>query len=240
MKWMKQQRIGSAITDTKGNLSILGMFQIVEEAATELMGELRMDDITVKREYHAIWVFAKTKVKRLQNVGWNEVCTAVSFISKITRVSLCIDVAIKNARDELCAYARIELCALDLQTGKIRRVSTVGADDTIIAEPPMLELSFAKFAAEELPEIERHRVRSTSIDFAGHTNNKEYIRFILDTYSVRELETRPIREMEVVYSNQSYENDILTVRKGSFQNKDIILVQKENQIIVKSEITTKI
>lgn len=236
MKWIKQQRIGSSIADTKGNLSILGIFQIAEESATELMGELHIDDITVKREYNAIWVFTKTKTEHLRSIGWNEVCTVVSFPSKITRASMCIDTAIKNARDELCAYARIELCALDLKTGQIRKVSSVGVDNTGIAEPPAHDLTFTKFTAEDLSEIGQRRVRSTSIDFAGHTNNKEYIRFILDTYSVRELEERPIREMEVMYVNQSYENDILTLRKGNFQNKDIVSVQTGDKIIVKSEI----
>ncbi len=103
-------------------------------------------------------------------------------------------------------------------------------------DTPLADISFTRFVTTDLPETERVKVRYAGIDFAGHTNNKEYIRFMLDTYSVRELETRPIREMEVVYLSQSYENDILTVRKGSFQNKDIILIQKEDKTIVKSEI----
>jgi len=43
------------------------------------------------------------------------------------------------------AIIRIELCALDLQTGQIRKVSTVGVDDTGITEPPMIFLPFTFF-----------------------------------------------------------------------------------------------
>ena len=151
-------------------------------------------------------------------------------------MSIYIDVEIKNKSDEPCAYLRMELCALDLQSGKIRRMSTVGVDDGIPTENPEIDLSFSKFDAENLPEVAQVKIKYTNIDFAGHTNNKEYIRFILNTYSVRELEERPIKEMDIVYVNQTYENDILTVQKNSDKDRDIIAIQKDGNYIVKSEI----
>ena len=224
------------MTDPLANLSVIGCFQIAEETVTELMGKLKIDGITVKKAYNAVWVFAKSKLKILSNIAWNEQYTVVGFISKVTRVSIDIDVEIKNESDEICAYLRVELCALDLQSGKIRRVSTVGVDDSIQAEAPETDLSFSKFDAENLPEVAQVKIKYTNIDFAGHTNNKEYIRFILNTYSVRELEERPIKEMDIVYVNQTYENDILTVQKNSDKDRDIIAIQKDGNYIVKSEI----
>ncbi len=122
MKLIKHQKVSSALTDPMANLSVIGIFQIVEEAVTELMGELNVDDITTKREYNAVWVFAKNKVKIYQNIAWNEEYTVICFISKIARMSICLDIGIKNKPDELCAYSRVELCALDLQSGGVRKV----------------------------------------------------------------------------------------------------------------------
>lgn len=233
---VKHQKVGSSMTDSTANLSVIGIFQIAEEAVAELMGALSIDDVTVKREYRAVWVFAKSKLEVYQNIAWNEVYTVICFVSKISQVSICVDVGIKNKSDALCAYSRIALCALDLQSGRIRKVSTVGVDDRIETHAPLADISFAKFDAENLPEAEQVKVRCTAIDFAKHTNNKEYVRFMLNTYSVSELEAKPIREMTVVYLHPSYENEILTVRKGRFPEKDILAVQKENQTIVKCEI----
>ena len=125
---------------------------------------------------------------------------------------------------------------MDLQSGKIRRVSTVGVDESIPAENPETDLSFSKFDAENLPEAAQVKIHYTNIDFAGHTNNKEYIRFMLNTYSVRELEERPIKEMDLVYINQTYENDILTVQKDSGKDRDIFAIQKDGNYVVKSAI----
>ena len=236
MKLIKHEKVNSCMTDPLANLSVIGCFQIAEETVTELMGKLKIDGITVKKAYNAVWVFAKSKLKVLSNIAWNEQYTVVGFISKVTRVSIDIDVEIKNKTDELCAYLRVELCALDLQSGKIRRVSTVGVDDSIQAETPETDLSFSKFDAENLPEVAQAKIKYTNIDFAGHTNNKEYIRFILNTYSVRELEERPIKEMDVIYVNQTYENDILSVQKSNGKDRDIIAIKKDGNHVVKSEI----
>lgn len=180
--------------------------------------------------------FLKSKIKIYQNIAWNEDYAVTCFISKITRASICIDVGIKNRSDALCAYSRVELCALDLQSGRIRKVSTVGVDSRIETYSPLTDISFAKIGEEPLPEAEQIKVRYTNIDYVGHTNNKEYIRFMLNTYSAQELQARPIREMDVAYIDQSYENDMLTVRKGCYYDKDILTVQKEEKTIVKCEI----
>ena len=236
MKLIKHEKVSSCMTDPLANLSVIGCFQIAEETVTELMGRLKIDGITVKKAYNATWVFTKSKLKVLSNIAWNEQYTVIGFISKVTRVSICIDVEIKNTSDEPCAYLRVELCALDLQSGKIRRVSTVGVDESIQAETPETDLSFSKFDAESLLEVAQVEIKYTNIDFVGHTNNKEYIRFILNTYSVQELEERPIKEMDIVYINQTYENDVLSVQKSSGKDRDIIAIKKDGNYIVKSEI----
>lgn len=240
MLLIKHSKVSSVNTDPMANLSVTGIFEIVEEAITELMGELKIDGITSKREYNAVWVFAKSRIRILKSIAWNEEYSVVSFISKVSHAAIYIDVGIKNRSDELCAYSRAEVCALDMDTGKLRKVSTVGVDDGIETETPIADISFSKYNINDLPDIEEVRIRYTCIDYAGHTNNKEYIRFMLNTYSVRELESRPIREMEIVFLNQSYENDILTVRKKCCADRDILVLQKDDKAIVKGEIVRSI
>ena len=42
--------------------------------------------------------------------------------------------------------------------------------------------------------------------------------------------------MEVLYRNQSFENDVLTIRRGSFGEKDFFVLQKDDKVIVNGEI----
>lgn len=236
MKLIKAQRVHASATDPLANLSVIGIFQTVEDAVTELFGKLGIDNIVMKEASSAIWVFTKSRVKRLKDIAWNEDFETSCFISAFSGAAARVDVAMRDVSGELCAYSRVELRALDLETGKIRKLSTLNVDDKIHVESPEADIEFTRFAADELCEIGQVRVKYTCIDLSRHTNNIEYVRFMLDTYSVRELETAPIKEMEAAYANQSFENDLLTIQKCKTDGKDIFVLRKGDTVIVRSEI----
>ena len=232
----KEQHINSAITDSKGELSVIGSFQILQDTITELMGRLNVDGFTARDKYNAIWVYTKSRIKFFKKVSWGTKITVSSFISYISLVKMNVDVRVLDEAGELVFYSRTELCALDITTQRIRKVATVGIEADMVESLDQVEIAFARFDVLDLPLFERVRVRSTSVDMSHHTNNIEYLRFILNTYSVTKLEKRPIREIELIYSNQSFENDILEIKKGEFKDKDLITIEKEDKTIIKCEI----
>lgn len=233
---VKNQKVGASMTDPQANLSVIGSFQIVEDAVTGLLGEHGLDNITLKGKYNAAWVFAKNKVKVLEKIGWNEEFHVECFISSITRAAVNMDTAIRNKAGKLCVYSRAQLCMLDLAAGRIRKVPEFDMGDGLITQQPEKDIVFAGFQNRELFPVGQVRVNYTNIDFSRHTNNIEYIRFMLDTYTVQELEERPVKEMEISYTGQSYENDVLAIYRGSFGEKDIFTLQKEDKVVARSEI----
>lgn len=236
MKMKKKQKVGASMTDPQANLSVIGSFQIVEDAVTGLFGELGLDNITLKEKYNAAWVFAKNKIKVLGQIGWNEELNVECFLSSITRAAVNTDTAIRNKAGKLCVYSRAQLCMLDLAAERIRKVPEFDMGDGFATQKPEEDIAFARFQDRELFPTGQVRVNYTNIDFSRHTNNIEYIRFMLDTYTVRELEERPVKEMEISYTGQTYENDVLTIYRGSFGEKDIFTLQKEDKVVARSEI----
>ena len=236
MIYTKKQKISATIIGADECLSILGCFHIVEDALTELTGELKIDGITEKEKYNAFWVFTKNRIKIFSKAKWNEEIAVSCFISNKSLAKINFDVEAKNALGELVFYARVEACALDYSNQRIRKLTTVGVDEQMLAEQPKMDVAFCQFGDQNLPTIEQVRVRSTNIDMSHHTNNLEYLRFILNTYSVQELETKPVKEIEVVYANQSFENDLLDIKKLSTPQKDVIIVEKQQKPVVKCEI----
>lgn len=236
MTYKKCGIVCSDMIDANANLSVAGAFRLVENAVTELMGQLRIDGLTVKRLYGAMWVFSKNRVKFLSSLGWGEDFYIESFITNCSPARLTIETAVKNGQDEIAAYAKTELCALDSQTGKIKKTSEVGVDGSVEKMPPLSEIGFAKFGDMPKAFVETVKVRSTDIDFSRHTNNVEYVRFLLDTYSVEELLTRPVKEIEVCYISQSFENDELQIYKSPDGGKDTLLILKHDKQVVKCEI----
>ena len=237
MKLTKRQKIGASMIGSDANLSTVGVFQMIEDAITEFMGELKIDGLTVMKKYNAFWVFAKTHVKILKKLQWGEECTVTAFISSMSLAKLYEDVKVYDGQGNAAIYARVELCALDIATQRIRKIATVGVSETMLSDEETEEIIFGKFPICELPLVEQMKVRSTNIDRFHHTNNVEYIRFIMNTYSTRELETKDIKEVEIVYCGQSYEDSVLDVLKAECSNKDLIVMQTDGKPVIKCEIT---
>lgn len=237
MKLINPKRVSASISDAQANLSVLGIFQIVQDAVTEMMGRLKIDGITAREKYNAVWVFTRNRAKLFKTRRWNDdELTITAFVSVITRATISIDVSIRDNNDEPIAYSRIEMCPLDLSTMRIRRVDTVGVTEQFTTEQAETDVAFTKFDCIPTEIVDELRVRSTSIDMAQHTNNVEYIRFILNTYTVKQLKDKRIRELEIRYINQSYEGDLLTVYKQCKQDKDMFLLTIGGKEVVKCEV----
>ena len=237
MIYSNEQIVRASIVDTKANLSILGTYQIIQDAITELTGQYNIDNLSLKEKYNAFWVFTKTRIKFIKKLQWNEQIIVNSFISFISTAKINIDVEIIDKNNEIAVYSKTELCALDIGTQRIRKLSTVGIDESMLEDKHPVEIVFTKFVENDLPLIDKVKIKYTNIDFSHHTNNLEYIRIIMNTYSVAQVENKEIKEMEIIYSNQSFENDILDIRKASFEDKDLIILEKNSQPVVKCEIT---
>lgn len=238
LKLIKQKSVTSSISDADANLSVLGVFQLVQDAVTEMLGNANLDGPTLRKEYNAIWLFTRNRTKLFKSVPWGvNAITVTAFVSSIARATLCVDTCIKDTDGEICAYSRIEMCALDLSTMRIRRIDTVGITADVQAEQPEMDVAFTTFDLSPTTQIDSMRIGSTNIDISQHTNNVEYIRFILNTYTVKQLRDNPIREMEIRYINQSYENDVLTVFKQNGGNhKDMFLIKCADKDTVKCEV----
>ena len=236
MIYKKSDIVGSIDIDANTQLSVLGAFGIVVDALTEMMGALKIDGITVKKQYNAMWVFTKNRIKLLQPLQWGDAYSVESFITAFSLVKLYVETAVKNSSGEIVAYSKVELCALNLATGRIMKTSEVGLNETLVKEPSLVDVEFTKFNDGNLSHVESVTVRSTHIDFSRHTNNAEYVRLLLNTYSVQELLNNPIKEIEVCYVSQSFENDVLQIYKSVNGNKDVLMIEKDGKPIIRCEI----
>ena len=238
MKHIKYQRVSSSISDADTNLSVIGVFQVVQDAVTELLDKLQMGNPTMRKQYNAVWLFTRNRAKLFNSIQWGDDFTVTAFVSSITHATLSVDVAIKNADGVLCAYSRVETCALGLSAMRILRLQTIGAIAAVTIEKPEIDdVTFTKFDDSPTEQVDTVRVGSTNIDMSQHTNNVEYVRFILNNYTVKELRDKPIREIEIRYINQSYENDVLTVYKQSCDaDKDVFLLKSADKDTVKCEV----
>ena len=100
------------------------------------MGDLRIDGVTCMREYGGMWVFVRNRIEMLQALEWMEEYTAECYISSFTKIRLYIDTVLRKKDGSVAVASRLELCALDLETGRIRKAATVGVGEKTPPQEP--------------------------------------------------------------------------------------------------------
>ena len=236
MKLRKEAVVTASLCDFTVKLSVKGTFDLLQDYLTEMLGELHLDGVSLREKYGCVWVFTRNRVQIDRDLNWKERYLAESYISSAKGAKMTVDTVLKDMDGNICVYSRIEMCVWDLTAQKIRRIRDVGVTSDTHVETPEREIDFSRLKHEGLDEIDRLTVRSGDIDFIRHTNNVSYVRFIMNTYSVKELCERPVRMIEVRYAGQTHEGDTLVIRKSEQDGKELFDVLHGDEIAVECEI----
>ena len=236
MKLRKHAVIPASICDPNVKLSVKGAFDLVQDYLTEMMGALRIDGVTLREQYGCVWVFTRNRMVIDRGLNWNESYTAESFISSAKGAKMTVDTVLRGADGRIAVYSRIEMCAIELASQRIRRVSDVGVVPAMLGEVPEREIKFSRLQHGQLTDIATQKVKSGDIDFVQHTNNVSYVRFLMNTYTVRELREHPVREIEIRYVGQTHEGDTLTIRKACLDGRELFSIVHGDDVAVECEI----
>lgn len=220
MKTTLRQVIGGGACDPSGRMSLLGALTLVEDVVVDTLDKMEINGFKMRKQFGAVLVFSKNHVKFLQPIRWKEKVTVSCFISAKSVARLNVDVCVKNQHGEIALYARTEVCAVDVESARIRRLDAVGIGEKIRVYAPLVEMEWqAVDPAEQL--VDTVTVRTANIDYAGHTNNVEYIRLLLNTFTLDEWRGGiATKELQVAYLNQSFLGDKLDIFATNREDKN--------------------
>lgn len=232
MRLIKKDRLPASYCGADVKLNVEGAFRIVEDMATELMGDQHIDGVTCMREYGGMWVFVRNRIEMPEPIGWMDEYTVTSYISSFSKIRLYIDTVMEKADGSVCLKSRLELCAVDLETGKIRKSETVGVGDKTPPEDQLFEISYSKEKPVRAEKTDEVKVRSTDIDYCHHTNNIAYVRYFMNQIGVDDLIEHPVSAIEVQYAAQTYEGDMLEVYRCDSESCEAFVIEKDGTKVV--------
>ena len=219
-------KVSASVCDAEARLSLLGAVCMVQDYVSEFYGNNSIDQTSLRKNYNAMWVFTKNRIRFFRPIMWNEELEIECFVSSLTNAKMVVD-TIFYSNGERVLYSQIENCMIDLSTQKIRRIEGVFPEG-FTPDQSSMEGGFFRLDKLEYLEEERIKIRSTSIDYCKHTNNTEYVRFILNSFSVAEL-SAPILKFEIHYLAQTHEGDELTLAKQKIENRTFVLLTKDGK-----------
>lgn len=234
-----RQTVGAGACDPSGRLSLVGALTLIEDVVTATMAKLEIDGFTVRRKCGALMVFSKNHLKFLQDINWQDKIVVSCYFSMKSAVRMNVDVCVKKS-GKIAMYARTEICAVDAQTGRIRRTDSIGVGNQVKLVKAEYDLPWRSMDGEgQLKDTVT--VRTGNIDYAGHTNNVEYIRLLLDTFSLEEWRGMSPKELQVAYLNQSFLGDTLSIYAVDHQlpekiHERLYIIKKDKQDVLRCSV----
>lgn len=176
---------------------------------------------------NAYWAVTKTKVHINKRASWGEIINVKSdYINdEKLRVNIKTNAFDKNGDLLICSVQ--ELCVLDKDTHRVKRLS-----DTCLPKPELQEplCLFDKFLiSNDCVSSYEITVRSQHIDMSRHVNNIEYIRMAFDLFTVEELCQYNITDIEVHYVGECREGERLLCQRFDDEKVSYIIISKQNK-----------
>lgn len=237
-KFEQKLKILSSQLDHHTELGLIQSLSLLQDNMCEYYRNLKSDGPTMIPSHHAFFVVTKTKLRMIKTCKWLDEVKLVTDVAKLSNVRMNIVNNIYNASDEPCVVGVQEMCAMDSDNRKLRLINTTNfpADAEVVDNEFGLEFSKFDDQFEEDSLVEIIKIKSTNIDVYRHTNNIEYAKFILSTFSSNELDLFRIKEFEIHYINETREDDELKIYKKLLDNSYVFAIKKDDKIVCKAKL----
>lgn len=214
-RFQKDTHIALSQCDNTGKLSVYHIFTTFMDMATEHAEQLKLSSSDLGE--NLFWITVRTKAQIINRPSMSQKVSLATWPQKPSRVRANRHYLISDENGVLI-NGKSEWTVVDTSTNKIQRVSDIYPDDFDFCEELSIEENFSRVSDDfsSAQTLSTYTIRSTDIDLVQHMNNAQYIRVLMGVFTKKELEEKPIKEIEITYKAQSYEGETLTIkcRKG--------------------------
>ncbi len=217
-------------------LGLTNAIELVQSILTDYFVTFGSDNETIKNKNNALWVLSKTKVHFNKSPKWRDFIDGKSYTIKIKPIRVEMETIFTNENDEYLFSAKQEICPIDIDTRKIRKIDTIEYPKDMETTPAFDKEPYSRLKEEFTEEdfVYEQKIYSPDIDFSRHTNNASYVRFIANVLSCDFLDKNQITDFEIHYINESVEGQILRIYKKDRENEMEFLIKEGDREIARA------
>jgi acyl-ACP thioesterase len=208
-------------------MGILSSLGVAQDNMCEFFKAIKCDGPTMIPKTNCFFVMLKNKIHINDFKSWLDEFSVRTELVSQTRIRLSVQTKFLDDSGSVFATCLQEMCPMDVTTRKERMVA-----DTTLPEDMELtdnaELNFEKmtFDLSEENLVQTKQIDATNIDIYKHTNNLEYVRFMLSTFDMDFIENNTLTDIEIHYICESRFGDNLKIFRRI--ENDVIYFQINN------------
>ncbi len=209
--YRKNQLVGVSMCDASGHLGISNTFALFQDIASEHAEILGVGNAAMQ-EKGVFWVTARTRVHFYHRPRMMQLADITTWPAAPGAMR-CDRYYRMEADGEILAEGRTEWCVLDVDSGKVVPPASMFGPDIEYIDDAVLTAPYARYRHNFTDDdcAVSHAVRPSDVDIGRHMNNVAYLRLICDSFSVQELESLQLQELEIWFCMPCFEGDKLDV-----------------------------
>lgn len=226
----QQRKISSAFIDSTVKMGIAQSVLMVQDNLTECFNMLECDGVIYREKFNAFWVFTKTRLRFFRRPDWREEISAETFPVSNSGLKTHINTVLKDKSGKTLVLANQEACVLDCTSHRPLRLTNLPYPKENFPQSQMPD-SFEKFSADfsESDFVYEQVIRSQHIDMSHHMNNIEYIKLALNVFPDDFLELHEAKTLEVHYTGESREGQVLRIFKKEENGRNFIKITESER-----------
>ena len=233
----QERNISSAFIDSSLKMGIAQSVLMIQDNLTECFNKLGCDGVIYREKYNAFWVFTKSRLSFVRRPDWREKIDATTFPIDNAGFKAHINTILKDKNGATLIIANQEACVLDLEKHRPVKLTNLNYPKENFPEPVFSE-SFEKFEYSPSEEDFKYeqQIRSQQIDMSHHLNNIEYIKFALNVFSDDFLLSHEAKSIEVHYTGESKEGQILRIYSKTNGDTTQIVIKESERCVFEMQI----
>jgi len=202
--WKESFHIRSYEVDCRGRLSILSIFNFMQEAASKHADALGVSVQQLLAEDHT-WLLSRLKLKMDRYPAWTDQLAVQTWPSGTRSLFAMRDFHLSDQNGRSVGSAVSAWLVIDTQKRRPVRIAPFVERLKPVAGDHILSVKLNKLPLHKDYEHQRHfRVRRRDLDINQHVNNASYVEWVLESIPVAIQDKAVLSELEINFLAESF------------------------------------
>ncbi|MGD9302303.1 MAG: thioesterase [Desulfobacterales bacterium] len=208
--WKEAYQIRSYEVDCHHSLSVLSIFNFMQEAASRHAEALGVSIQQLLSE-NFTWLLSRLKIKIVSLPDWREQIQISTWPSGVQRLFALRDFEIRDTNNQIVADAISAWLVLDVQKRRPVRIGPFVERLKPLEGDHILPDNLDKLPGLEFRTHQKQfTVRYRDLDINQHVNNASFVEWLVESIPVKVLNTSVLSELEINFLAEAfYEDQIL-------------------------------
>ncbi|HEX7411880.1 MAG TPA: acyl-ACP thioesterase domain-containing protein [Bacteroidales bacterium] len=209
--WTDSYNIHWCDADTKGNASIMSLFNYMQESALRHAGHLGFGYDAVL-EVKQIWVIVRMQLEVNRYPQWGESIMIRTWPRGVESIFALRDYEIIDSNGNVIVAATSRWIVIDAITRRPLPMKII-QQALYMCDPreAIATISEAKMPADDFVLLKQHTVQYCDLDKHNHVNNTRYVEWIVNAFPGNWFQGHEITAFRIDYQGESHQDDEIAI-----------------------------